>query len=249
MHFLGYGDDRKPIVLMIHGNFTSATTCYHQILPKLAKDYYLVLPVIDGFEPSNASFISVQDTARKIEKYIMRKYPQGIYGICGLSLGGTITTCLLERNILKPQKAFIDAAFGVDLGKKATGYTLLFVILSWLLRPIEAIPLIKKGVHLLIPVSKMGYFGCHIKNEYRVCQSVYHYQVSKRLQACQTEVHFIYGSREKYPAITAKVMKKYIPHMHIDVKKDLGHAGYLMFHPDSYALELTVFLQKRRKDG
>lgn len=245
MHFLGYGDKKKPVVLMIHGNFTSATTCYHQILPKLAKDYYFVLPVIDGFEASDTQFISVQDTARKIEKYMMRRYPRGIYGVCGLSLGGTIAICLLERNILKPEKAFIDAAFGVDLGMKATGYSLLFTMLACFLRPVEEIPCLKKSIQFLLPFSKIGYFGCSMKNEYRVCQSVYHYQVSKRLQSCQTEVYFIYGSREKYPAQTAKLIKKYMPHMSISTKKGLGHTGYLMFHPDAYALELMGFLKKK----
>ena len=248
MHFLGYGNKEKPIVLMIHGNFTSAKSCYHQILEKLAKDYYLVLPVIEGFDNSDERFISVENTARKIEKYIIKKFPQGVYGICGLSLGGTITACLLERNRLRPKKAFIDAAFGVDLGKKATGYTLLFGILSWLLRPIEAVPFIKKGINFLIPISKIGYFGCDVKNEYRICKSVYHYQVSEHLQACQTEVRFIYGSREKYPAQTAKLMKKYLPHMCISVKKGLGHAGYLMFHPKAYALEVMAFLKKGEKN-
>ena len=230
---------------MLHDNMMSARSCYREIIPNLKKDYFIVIPEIQGLNGNGDQFISVEHTAKHIEEAVLRQYKQGVYGICGLSLGGTLGICLLERGKLKPKKAFIDAAFAVDMGIKATFYTMVFALLSQLLRPIEAFPSLKNVLNKWIPISKMGYFGCTLKNECQICKSVYHYSFSKSIAEVQADILFTYGSREKYPAQTAYELKKYNPHMMIDVKEGMGHVGYLMFHPDVYSTQLINFLKDK----
>ena len=74
---------------------------------------------------------------------------------------------------------------------------------------------------------------------------MYHYSFSEKINQCQADILFTYGSREKYPAQTAHKLKKWIPHIKIHVKEEMGHAGYLMFHPKAYSMELISFLKNK----
>lgn len=243
MKFLTCGDRKKPILVMLHGNLTSAKSCYKEILPELKSDYFIILPEIQGLNGRKEKFVSVEDTALQIEQYLLKHYDGEIEGICGLSLGGTLALCLLERGRIKSKRAFIDAAFGIDMGWKAEGYTLLFGGFSQMLRPIEIFPGIKKRLYYQVPAAKIGYFGCGLKNEMRICQSVYHYNVSEKIAQCEAEIRFIYGSLEKYPAQTAERVKRYLPKTVVDVKMGMGHAGYLIDQPKAYAKEIKNWME------
>ena len=110
MNFKTFGDDSLPSLMLIPGLGVS-----HEIfvpLIEILKDRFNIITVeIDGFTlGKNTEFTTVHDQARQAIEYIKRKNGGKIECIYGLSLGGKILSCMLERNEVVIGHAIMDAA-------------------------------------------------------------------------------------------------------------------------------------------
>lgn len=101
MKFYEAGNSSNPVILLIPG------TCCHyslfnKVLPLLQEKFYTVMASFDGFDESEKSeYISMDDEALKIEKYINERFSGHISTIYGCSLGGSFAGYLLNRNNIK----------------------------------------------------------------------------------------------------------------------------------------------------
>jgi pimeloyl-ACP methyl ester carboxylesterase len=92
-----YGEKDAPTIIMLHGGGLS----WWSLLPaaeKLADDYHLLLPVIDGHgEAGSLTFTTIEDYAQKLISYINAKLQGKVLAIYGLSLGGQIACEILSQ--------------------------------------------------------------------------------------------------------------------------------------------------------
>ena len=96
MKFKKFGDKNKPAIILLHGGGLSWWS-YKNVLDKLQAKYYVVLPIIDGHGEDGAStFISIQDSARKLIAYIDRELCGKVFLLGGLSIGAQIVTEVLS---------------------------------------------------------------------------------------------------------------------------------------------------------
>ena len=127
---IGYGKQNTEVIILLHGGGLSWWN-YREVAKRLAEQYHVVLPVLDGHADSDAPFTTIEDNAARLISYIDAHFGGQVLAIGGLSLGGQIAVemlsqrkdicryALLESALVKPSKltaAMIGPAFGMSYG-------------------------------------------------------------------------------------------------------------------------------------
>src|SRR5690606_25772416 len=98
MEFHEFGNVKHPKLLLIHGMAMTWELCFEKIIGELSKEYYLIVPAIDGHNrDKQCEFKCLDDVVKKIEEYILHRYIPDLYGGFGFSMGGTILLKLMEK--------------------------------------------------------------------------------------------------------------------------------------------------------
>ncbi len=110
MEFHTLGQFGNPVILLIHG----ALTPFEIMLPiaEHFKDKFrVIIPALSGHtRREKSTFISIENEAEKIEKYLKSKDISEIFCVCGLSLGGAIAHKLLSRGNIIIHNVVLDGA-------------------------------------------------------------------------------------------------------------------------------------------
>lgn len=245
MVFSIYGDETLPPLMLIHGMANTAQSCYGRIVPYL-NEYCVILCEVDGHtDKETGLFISIEDCCEKIEKYAARKFEGKVYGLSGFSMGATIAVELMARNNIRIEKVILDAAFCVKMGVLTPIYTGIF---CWALGRIKS----GKSIPAVMIESVMGkgnsgivdtfYKNVEIQSIRNACRDIYSYEISGKIADFGGEAVFWYGSNEHYPAITAGLLKRYLPEMEVNVFEGMGHGQLLNEHPREYSRKMKDFL-------
>ena len=125
-----FGQCNTDVILLLHGGGMSWWN-YREAAQKLAEQYHVVLPVLDGHAGSGAPFTTIEENAAKLVSYVDTRFGGQVLAIGGLSLGGQIAVemlsqrkdicryALLESVLVKPMKlthALIEPTFGMSYG-------------------------------------------------------------------------------------------------------------------------------------
>ena len=125
-----FGQQNSNVIMLLHGGGLSWWN-YRAAAQKLAEQYHVVLPVLDGHADSNAPFTTIEENAARLISYIDDHFDGQILAIGGLSLGGQIAVemlsqrknicqyALLESALVEPMKltsALIGPTFGMSYG-------------------------------------------------------------------------------------------------------------------------------------
>lgn len=109
MKVIEFGNKNNEIIMLLHGGGLSWWH-YKEVAYYLEKDYYVILPILDGHSNSDHSFTSIEDNALEIIEYIDKNFNGSILFMGGCSLGAQILVEILSqrKNICK--FAFIESA-------------------------------------------------------------------------------------------------------------------------------------------
>ena len=125
-----FGQQNLNVIMLLHGGGLSWWN-YREVAQKLAGQYHVVLPVLDGHADSGAPFTTIEDNAARLISYIDARFGGQIKAMGGLSLGGQIAVemlsqrpnicrhALLESALVKPMKlthSLIAPTFGMSYG-------------------------------------------------------------------------------------------------------------------------------------
>lgn len=94
-----FGDDQKPVILLLPG-----TMCYWKgnfggVIDTLSKDFLVAVVSYTGFDETDTeNYRSVMDEVIKIEQYIIDHYHGTIRAAYGCSLGGSFVAHLAARH-------------------------------------------------------------------------------------------------------------------------------------------------------
>jgi pimeloyl-ACP methyl ester carboxylesterase len=246
MVFDRYGDSTLPALLLIHGMANTAQLCYGRVLPYL-DGYQVILCELDGHTDRQPGlFSSIANQCEQIERYVAAHLGGKLYGLSGFSMGATIAVELMARQRISIEKVVLDAAWCVKLGPLAPIYTNIFCRALGRLRAGKPIP------DFLIE-SSMGrgnagivdtfYRNIELSSIRNACRDVYGYEIPEELSHFRGAVAFWHGSQEPYPGKTAKLLKRYLPQMQVEVFPGLGHGQLLRQRPEEYAQKLKEFLE------
>ena len=89
------------------------------------------------------------------------------------------------------------------------------------------------------------YKNVEIQSIKNVCRDIYRYEISSELSNFRGEVTFWYGSNEFYPRKTAKLLKRHLAQMQVEVFEEMGHGQLLNEHPEEYTDKMKKFMDEK----
>lgn len=99
MIFKEYGNSNLPVVILLHGGGLSDWS-FKNIIEDLKEKYHVITPIIDGHgEASQTTFISIEDSSKKLLDYIDSNLNGKVFALAGLSIGAQITIETLSNRL------------------------------------------------------------------------------------------------------------------------------------------------------
>ncbi|MEY8355106.1 alpha/beta hydrolase [Lachnospiraceae bacterium 54-53] len=97
MKFKEFGRKEQPTIVILHGDGLSWWSLADAVR-LLEADYHVVTPIIDGHgEDASTPFISIQDSAQKVIRYIDENNSGSVFAVSGVSLGAQIVVEILSQ--------------------------------------------------------------------------------------------------------------------------------------------------------
>ena len=246
MTVVEFGKHNKDTVLLLHGGGLSWWN-YREVAQKLAEQYHVVLPVLDGHADSNVPFSTIEDNAARLISYIDAHFGGSVLAIGGLSLGGQIAVemlsqrkdicryALIESTLVKPMKltsALIGPAFGISYG---------LIKQRWFAK--------LQAAYLGIPRELFeDYYRdtCKISKSDMIAflkaNSVY--AIKPSLSAVKAKVKIVAGSKEqKNIRDSARLLHSTIPGSVLEILPGLRHGDLSINKPEQYAKILTGWIR------
>lgn len=246
-----FGKQNADVILLLHGGGLSWWN-YREVAQKLAEQYHVVLPVLDGHADSDVPFTTIEDNAARLISYIDTHFDGQVLAICGLSLGGQIAVeilsqrsdicqyALLESALVKPMKltaALIGPTFGMSYG---------LIKQKWFAK--------LQADYLGIPRDLFDdYFRdtCKIVKSDMIAflkaNSIY--TVKPSLSKTKAKVKIVAGSREQGSIRdSAELLHQAIPGSSMEILPGLRHGDLSLNKPEQYAKILTDWIGRQCND-
>lgn len=252
MNFHTFGNKNDKSVILIHGVLTPWQVWERQI-DFLKEKFYVVVPALDGHIEEYASeYISVEDEAEKIEKYIDEELGGKVYALCGLSMGGVVANRIFERNRTAINNLVLDGAPLVSISavsNKVMTFSYKSIIHKSKKRDEKTIQNFKRD---FLPEKFLESYlkfadtmsDSSIENMIgSVCTSV----LTPRENAENTNILFMHGTKgnEVYSKRTANLMKKYYPDMKIKCFDGYKHGELAIYKADEWIETVDTFLSDK----
>ena len=245
MTIMEFGQQNPDVILLLHGGGLSWWN-YREVAQKLAEQYHMVLPVLDGHADSDSPFTSIEENAARLISYIDTHFGGQVLALGGLSLGGQIAVemlsqrpdicryALLESALVKPMKltaALIGPAFGMSYG---------LIKQKWFAK--------MQAEYLGIPKALFDdYFRdtCKIGKADMIAflkaNSVY--TIKPSLSKTNAIVKIVAGAKEqKNIRVSAKLLQRSIPGSSMEILPGLRHGDLSLNKPEQYAKILTDWI-------
>ena len=240
-----FGQQNHDVIMLLHGGGLSWWN-YRTVAQKLAEQYHVVVPVLDGHADSDAPFSTVEDNAARLISCIDAHFGGRVLAIGGLSLGGQIAVemlsqrkeicqyALIESALVKPMKltsALIGPTFGMSYG---------LIKQKWFAK--------LQADYLGIPKELFDdYFRdtCKISKEDMIAflKANSLYTIKPNLSKTEAKVKIIAGAKEqKNIRDSAKLLHKAIPGSNMEILPELGHGDLSLNKPEQYAKKLTNWI-------
>ena len=245
MTIMEYGQQNPEVIMLLHGGGLSWWN-YREAAQKLAEQYHVVLPVLDGHADSAAPFSTIEENAARLISYIDTHFGGQILAIGGLSLGGQVAVemlsqrkdicqyALLESALVKPTKltaALIGPTFGMSYG---------LIKQKWFAK--------MQAAYLGIPQTLFDDYyqdTCKISKEDMIAflQSNSAYSIKPALRDTQAKVHIVFGSKEQSSIrISGKLLNRMILDSTLEVLPGYRHGELSLNHPEQYAQRLLKLI-------
>lgn len=99
-----------PTIILLHGGGLSFWSL-QGIVKQLQSEFHVVTPIIDGHgQDGGDEFISIQDSAGKLIRYIDTNYNGRVFALGGLSIGAQIVTEVLSQRVDIAKHAILESA-------------------------------------------------------------------------------------------------------------------------------------------
>ena len=245
MTVVEFGQEKEDVILLLHGGGLSWWN-YREVAQRLAAQYHVVLPVLDGHADSDVPFTRIEDNAARLISYIDTHFNGQILAIGGLSLGGQVAVemfsqrpdicryALIESTLVKPSRltaALIAPTFGASYGLiKQKWFSKLQA--SYLGIPKE---LFDDYYRDTCKISKADMIAFLTANSI--------YTIKPSLSKSMTKVKIVAGAKEqKNIRDSAMLLHRAIPGSSMEILPCLRHGDLSINHPETYAQMLIEWI-------
>ncbi|MCD8015994.1 MAG: alpha/beta hydrolase [Lachnospiraceae bacterium] len=93
-----FGDENKPVILLLPGTCCHWKATFGEVIPLLKRSFYVACVSYDGFDETEGTvFPSMIEETEKMEGYIQERFEGRICCAYGCSLGGSFVGLLVQR--------------------------------------------------------------------------------------------------------------------------------------------------------
>ena len=230
MTVMEYGKQNQDTILLLHGGGLSWWN-HREAAQKLAEQYHVVLPVLDGHAGSDAAFTTIEDNADRLISYIDTRFGGQVLAIGGLSLGGQVAVEMLSRRPDICRYALIESALVMSYG---------LIGQKWFAK--------LQADYLGIPGELFDdYFRdtCRISKADMIAflKANSLYTIKPGLSQTRAKVKIVAGSREqKNIRDSAAMLNRTIPGSSMELLPGLRHGDLSINHPERYVRMLTDWI-------
>lgn len=240
-----FGQQNSDVIMLLHGGGLSWWN-YREVAQKLAEQYHVVLPILDGHADSDTPFTTIEDNAARLISYIETHFGGQILAIGGLSLGGQVVVemlsqrpdicryALVESALVKPMKltaALIGPTFGMSYG------------------------LIKQAWFAKLQAAYLGIPKALFEDYYRDTCAISKadmiaflkanslYTIKPSLAETKAKVKIVAGAREQKNILdSAKLLHSRISDCQLEILPGLRHGDLSINRPQSYVRMFTEWI-------
>jgi len=246
MLFKEAGNRELPSIILLHGGGLSWWSL-SPIIDLLKEDYHVVTPIIDGHgEDGDTTFVSIEDSADKLLRFIDSQCAGSVFALGGLSLGAQIAVEMLSQRRDVAKYAILESALVIPM-KKTVAWTVPLTKMSFgLIKQRWFSKLQAKS--LFVPEDM---FELYYQDSLKVSmQSLINITVSNGNYALkcsigETTAKVLVVAGEKELGIikrSAQLLSESIPHSILHIAKGMGHGELSLANPAVYVgLLKTLF--------
>ena len=240
-----FGKQNPDVVMLLHGGGLSWWN-YRAVAQKLAEQYHVVIPALDGHADSDVPFTTIEVNAARLISYIDTHFGGQVLAIGGLSLGGQVAVEMLSQRKNVCQYALIESALVNPMKLTASLIGPTFGMSYGLIKQKWFAKL--QADFLGIPKALFDdYFrdSCKISKAdmiaFRKANSLYTFKPG--LSKTAAKVKIVAGAWEQSNIRdSAKLLQSAIPGSSIEILPGLRHGDLSINHPQSYARMLTEWI-------
>lgn len=247
MNYIEYGKENRNVIILLHGGGLSWWN-YRAVAEILQSDYRLILPILDGHAESDKDFVTIEDNAAEIIKFIDERLGGSVLLIGGLSLGGQILLEILSQRKNICRYAIVESAlvipskFTYFMIKPAFGSCYDLIRYKWFSK------LQFKSLRIK-PELFEDYFRdtCSIskKNMIAFLQANSLYSLKESIEDCTANVHIFVGEKENsMMRKSATIIQEKLPGSLLRVLPQMYHGELSINHTDDYVNRLLEIVKE-----
>ena len=235
MLFHTFGNSENPTLLVMHGMMNDWKVIYEKMKP-LEKDFFLIIPAMDGCYDGAKDFTTFADQCEQIEEYVQVHLSGRLYMVYGISQGATLMDELLSRDKIEIKAAILDGLYVAKQGKlagKISGRQLLKMQKNGG----EITPFFKNVVMRLMGMDekhlasmKCIYWGFSKKSVENNMFEQYTYEQPAQIANTKAKIYLWCGSKEPYALKSHKIIKKYITNYEEEILPGCAHGALFFFN-------------------
>lgn len=245
MTIIPYGNADNPAIMMLHGGGLSWWN-YRKEAELLSSKYYVLLPVIEGHAQKEDAFVSIEDSANRLIRYIEDNLEGNIKLLCGLSLGAQIAAEMIAQKNDICDYAVIESVSLIPSN-----------VLKRLIRPTVSLSygLIQKkwfsklqfqALHIDKDLYEDYYRDtCRISKENMIAflEANTEYSFNEKMKTTKAVIRVIVGGKEQSKMIrSAKLLCDNLANGTLEIKEGLYHGEYSLNQPEIYVQDVLDFI-------
>jgi len=246
--FKEFGNKSFPTIILLHGGGLSHWSL-HKVVDILVDDYHVVTPIIDGHgEDSGNTFISIEDSANKLIKYIDNEHNGQVYAIGGLSIGAQIVVEALSKREKLSEYAIVESALIYPIKGLKLFVIPAYQLSYWLIKKEWFAKLQAKS--LFVPKEQFDQYYTDSVNISKqslinITLSNGSYELKDSLSDVETKVLIIVGSKEmRIMQKSANKLYEEISNSELYVADNKGHGEMSLVNLELYLELIKKFLAK-----
>jgi pimeloyl-ACP methyl ester carboxylesterase len=245
MLFIENGDKKLPTIILLHGGGLSYWTLT-DIVELLKEDYRIITPIIDGHsDDGNNEFISIEDSAKKLIRYIEQQCEGKVFALGGLSIGAQIAAETLSRKENIAQYAILESALIIPIvGTRLITIPMIkhsygLIKNKWFSKMQAKTSFIQDNMferyyYDSLKLSKQSLVNMILSNGT--------YKLKQNIENIKTKVLVIVGEKEiNILKKSAKILNKKISNSVMYLAKKMGHGELSLKYPKKYVEIIKEF--------
>lgn len=251
MRFIEAGKSHQKVMLLIHG-MQVPWQAWNEHIKYFSNHYHVIVPILSGHDPEEAStFLSIQDEALKIEDFLTFHHKTKIWVICGVSMGGAISTVLWKRGNLQIENLILDGAPLLPYNK-IISYIIAkqYLYLSAKVKKRDTKTLAKCETNFM-PSKYMQYFLKMIDsmNEETIQNCVtsisnFQLDIDTNIKSVNLIYYYGTGANEYYSKKSAKYLFRNYPQTKMHCLKGCSHCEFYLYKPEKHISLIETSLNR-----